>query len=153
MSLLLVPSGVGPTTDPVLTPEYISVCVEADGDGGQLYLNMMGVNDPTVTDAADLSTFFGKLITMFPISRAFRQLYIPASGISLTAMAGVQIRNNLAVTIYPLSVDAVVLGVGYSASKVSGVQVPFLEFISNGVGEGDPQIWRVDLQLRHSITD
>ena len=153
MSLLLVPANVSPTSDPVLTPEAISVCVEDDGAGGSLFLNMMGVNNPTVAGAADLSTFFGRLVTMFPVARAFRQLYIPSSGESLDALAGVQIRNNLAVVIYPLSVQEVVLGVGYSGGKVGNVQVPFLELVSSGVGEAGPLIWRVDLQLRHSITD
>lgn len=153
MSLLLVPASVSPTSDPVLTPEYISVCVEDDGAGGTLLLNMMGVNDPTVSGAKDLSTFFGKLVTMFPVARAFRQLYIPASGEGLDSEAAIQIRNNLAVTIYPLDVQEVVLGVGYSGAKVGNVQVPFLELVSSGVGEAGPLIWRVDLQLRHSITD
>jgi hypothetical protein len=153
MSLLLIPASVGPATDPVLTPEYISVCAEDNGAGGTLSLNMGGVNDPTVAGAKDLSTFFGKNINELSISRAFRSIYSSAVGIGLTSQAAVQIRNNLAVTIYPIGAANSILGVNYDGLVVSGVRVPFLIFTGIGTGEGPTGIWRIDLQLRHSITD
>jgi hypothetical protein len=151
MSLLLIPAGTGPSTDPVLTPEYISICAVDSGSGGNLLLNMQGVNNPTVAGAADLSTFFGKNINELPISRAFRPIYTPnpwGGGANREALSAVQIRGNLAVTIYPVGAAGVLLGVTYDGETVAGVQVPFLELVGSGVA----QSWRIDLQLRHSIT-
>ncbi len=154
MSLLLVPVNVGPTTDPLAEPEYISVAVQDDGDGGQLRLNMMGVNDPTVSGAADLSTFFGTNINEFPIARAFRQLYQPifSSGSeSQQNLAAIQIRKFLSISIYPLLTLQSIVGVGYDAATVNSAQVPFLELISAGIEGGG--LWRLDIQLRHTITN
>lgn len=153
MSLTLIPAGVGPNSDPTLTPEYVSICAVDSGSGGNLYLNMLGVNDPTVSGAADLSTFFGKNINELPISRAFRQIYAPkpwGGSLNRQALAAVQLRTYLAITIYPLSAAGVVLGVSYDGETVGGVQVPFLELI--GPGDESAHSWRIDLQLRHSIT-
>jgi hypothetical protein len=158
MALTLVPAGTSPSTDPTLTPEYISLGVENDGGGGTLALNMQGVNDPTVAGAKDLSTFFGKNINELPIARAFRPIYNPfpwnnggGGGPQRTSLARVQICANLAIVIYPLGTDNIVLGVGYDGNTVNGVQVPFLNLIGSA-SEAGAQTWRVDLQLRHSIT-
>lgn len=151
MSLRLVPASTSPNTDPYLSPEHISLGVKDDGGGGNLLLNMGGVNDPTVADAQDLSTFFGKLVTELPVARGFRPIYIPSSGAGLDARVTQQFVLNLGITIYPLGVAGVILGVGYTGVLVAGVRVPFLQFTSGG-SEG-ALYWRIDLQLRHSITN
>lgn len=154
MSLLMVAAGVAPNTDPVHQPEMVSFCVVSD-TGGQLAINMEGINDPTVSHAVDLATFFGiPAVDVVPLSRAFRSIYPPDSGAGLQARGVQQIVKNLDINIVPISGTSgnIILGVNYNVVVTAGVQVPYLLLTQAG-GEGAAGIWRVDLRLRHSITN
>ena len=155
MSLLMIAAGTAPITDPVYQPEMVSFCVVSDDAGGQLKINMEGINDPTVTHAVDLATFFGvSAVDVAPLSRAFRSIYPPASGATLLALAVQQIVKNLDVNIVPISGAAgnIILGVDYDAVVTGSAQVPYL-VLTSASGEGGVGTWRVDLRLRHSITN
>jgi hypothetical protein len=107
----------------------------------------------------DLKTFFvttsHALFQSVVLGRAFRLIYQAASGATLSALVQQQLVKNLDVTILPLGVEDDLPGIGYTGSSVgapAGTEVPYLQLSTSG-SEGGSRFWRVDLRLRHSITN
>jgi hypothetical protein len=156
----------------VSKPDLFSFCVRDTGGGGAnptLYINMAGVNDPTVATAVDLQTFyaggypnstgFGPPVPIFqsiPLARAFGLLpFAAAAGQpGRTGQGGEALVPKILVTAVPLGTSQSLLGIDYDVTSVgapAGMCVPYLVLIGQG-GEGSGY-WRVDITLRHSITN
>lgn len=160
MSFVIVPTSPGTITAPAGYPTAnyclsngVSLVMSDDGGGGQVFLNGQGVLNALVAGAVDLKTFFvttlGIPFTANALLRAFR-LLAPAGAVSLSGAMSQFIRNldismttvTTAVSTYP-AVDYL------NAVGAAPTNVPFLKF----QGPGISGIWRVDIKLRHSITN
>jgi len=156
----------------VSKPDLFSFCVQDTGGGGAnptLYINMAGVNDPTVATAVDLKTFynagypsligFGPPVPVFqsiPLSRGFAVQPFAASGTGQgrEAQGTLAIVPKLLVTAVPLGVSQGLLGITYDVTSIgapAGQCVPYLVLI--GIGGEGTGFWRVDITLRHSVTN
>ena len=155
----------------VSKPDMFSFAVQDTGGGGAnptLYINMAGVNDPTVATAVDLKTFYNAgyptLIAPPPVpvfqsislARGFGILPFAAAGTGpgREAQGALAIVPKLLVTVVPLGVSQGLLGITYDVTSVgapAGQCVPYLVLIGIG-GEGSGY-WRVNITLRHSVTN
>lgn len=156
MSLFpVIPTTAYPQTGYNL-PDLISICVQdADGTGGTLYLNGVGVVNGV--DIFDLKTLFTNVslpFSSYPLLRAFRS--VPAATGNASALA--QFSKNLEINYYPI------VGVADPAfalrfQPIAGIgggpaTAPYLQIVVPAGGEeyaGD--VWRLNLKLRHSITN
>ncbi len=168
------PGAGGINADAVIVskPDLFSFCVQDTGGGGAnptLYINMSGVNDPTVSTAVDLQTFYkggfpGSIGFNPPVpnfqsvslARAFGLLPFAAAGSAQgrQAQGAAALVPKLLVTAVPLQGGNELLGIDYdvtAAGAPSGMCVPYLVLVGFG-GEGSG-IWRVDITMRHSITN
>lgn len=149
MSFIIVPTTSYPDT-PLSLPNLCSFCVQDDGSGGAITINGLGVTSSQVAGTSDLKTFITGLGLTWrsnPLLRAFRAC--PA-GTTTAAMA--QFLNNLDINSYFVAGNGVAgaLGFNYLINLGSGgASTPYLEVAGPGVAG----IWRVDLKLRHSITN
>ena len=149
MGFIIVPTTAYPDT-PLSLPHYCSFCVQDDGGGGQITINGLGVTSSLVAGTTDLKTFFTGLGLMWrsnPLLRAFRA--VPA-GTTTAAMN--QFINNLEINSYFIAGNGVAgaLGFTYLINLGSGgATTPYLSIAGPSVAG----IWRVDLKLRHSITN
>lgn len=142
MSFLAIPVTTGNPTTGYSTPNRVSFCVQDDGGGGQLCVNGLGI---TTVPALDLKTLFGSAFRSEPLLRAFRAV----GNSALNAMAD-QFNTylNFSSVFINSQGPAGSLAVVYLMNIVSAPPtVPFFAIGSPGVAG----IWRVDLQLRHSI--
>lgn len=125
------------------SPNRVSFVVSDDGAGGDIYLNGQGVNDPTVSGAVDIATFFGV---------SYNSAALVSKSFGLSAVDSEAAANLL----WPL-LDISVIGIDTPAvSPLPGFQwvvaggaanVPLLHMIGPAVAG----VWRVNVQLRHSI--
>lgn len=149
MSFIAVPT-LGPAAGPtaaISLPNMVSFCVQDSGAGGQLYLNGLGVLNAVVAGAVDLKTFFGTFFNSTALLSAFKTL----TGALISQPAG-QLVPALEITVVP--VGSVGLAAMPAVSYVSGIgsgpsQAPYVAIAGPGVAG----TWRVNIRLRHSITN
>lgn len=147
MSFVTIPVGSGPPVDGVSLPNSVSFGLSDDGAGGSVFLNGLGVLNATVTGAVDLKTYFGSpKFRSIPLLRAFRAMTAPSA-----ANAEAQFLNNLAISIYPLTTGlAAMPAINYLAGLPNGpANVPYLSIVGPAVAGN----WRIEIRLRHSITN
>lgn len=149
MSLTAVPT-IGPLSGPtaaISLPNMVSFCVQDSGAGGQIFVNGLGVVNALVAGAVDLKTFFGTAFNSGALLAAFKTL----TGNLVGAPAG-QLVPGLEITIVPhgnpglAAMPAVTYLVGIGAGPV---QAPYVAIAGPGVAG----TWRVNIRLRHSITN
>lgn len=150
MSFTMIAPGSSPPVDVFSLPNAVSFCVTDSGSGGQINLNAQGIGSGVVAGAVDLKSFFATgtpvLFRSIPLLRAFRLLTV---GTNLAAET--QLVNNLHITIYPNGGSglAAMPSVNYSGTLPNASNVPFLQLNGPAVSG----TWRVDIELRHSITN
>ena len=147
---------VGVPVDGISLPDLISIAVVADGNAGtDIYLNGAGVLNATVAGAVDLRTLFtsaGLLFESTQLLRAFRPIYNPQSPTNIDAE--LQFLSHLDVNITPLTGSNVIFGITYLVGLPNGpANVPYLHLVNPGSGGEGAGTWRVDLRLRHTVTD
>lgn len=147
MSFVIVPLGSSTPVDAFSLPNSCSIVVDDSGSGGQVLINGLGIVNPTVSGAVDLKTFFGTAFRSIPLLRAFRAL-IAGGGNQQAENALVPL---LDISMYPVGATglAAMPAINYLGGLVSNPNVPFLAINGPAVSG----TWRVDLKLRHSITD
>ncbi len=138
-------------------PDMVSFCVQdADGAGGSLYLDGLGVVDGN--DIFDIKTLFtaaGVNFVSYPLLRAFRA--VPAATGNASALA--QLSKNLEINSYPIEPSAAGPAVSLRFAPITGIGgttgVPFLWIVAQVSTDPDyaGDIWRLELKLRHSITN
>ncbi len=155
MSLAPVPVNNGYPTGGFTLPDMVSFCLnDADGAGGSVLINGLGVGQGDVPHAYDLKQLFidGSIpFISYPLLRAFRAA-------SSLAAFWAQIINNLEISYYALggtTADSFplrflpVFNIGGGPSDAG-----YLEIVAPGGGEGyTGDTWRVELKLRHSTTN
>lgn len=160
MSLNPVTVSSGNPFGGISQPDLVSLCVaDADGTGGDVYLNGLGVTSGLLANTYDLKSLFtgaGLLFNSIPLIRAFRQIF----GSNASLQAWRQLVSNLEVSYYALvagasaPISALTLRFDQTLATVNGVVVPLLHIQAPAGGEGYVgDTWRVDLKLRHSITN
>lgn len=141
----------------VSLPYMVGFAIDDDGDGGDIFLNGQGFEDPTVSDAVDLKSMFtsaGLLFNSIPLLQAFRLLY----GTPNDAAAEFQFQHTLHINMFTINDRAggtSGLPVIQAHASVLGAptNVPFLLF-SRPQGEaGVAGQWRIELTYKHSITN
>lgn len=153
MAFTLIPTNSGYPTTGYSLPNMVSFCVEDDGAGGEILINGQGINDPTVADAVDLKTMFtgvSKNFNSIPLLRAFR--IIPST---LLQDGLDQNIKNLEISFYQVG-QAATGSTGLLFIPIVGAvggpdNVPYL--VINAPGADSATQWRIELKLRHSITD
>lgn len=130
--------------DAFSTPHRVSLCVnDSNGGGGNILINGLGINDPAVSGALDLKTFFGANFKSSQLLTAFRALVQANAN-----LAEQQLVTEVQVIVVSASgVPAKQPSMNYLGMAVGGVNVPFLSVVSPAVVGA----WRVDLQFRHSL--
>ena len=150
MSFTMIAPGASSPVDVFSLPNAVSFCVSDSGSGGQINLNGQGIGSGTVSGAVDLKSFFATgtpvLFRSIPLLRAFRLL---VSGTNLAAET--QFVSNLHITIYPVGSTGVAAmpSVNYNGTLPNATNVPFVQLNGPAVSG----TWRVDIELRHSITN
>jgi hypothetical protein len=131
-------------------PNAVSLAFSDDGGGGTLYLNGLGILNGDLSGAVDLKTLFqttnGVIFRSYPLLSAFRRLSVNSNQGAMN-----QLVPRLHISIYPLPTggSATLPKIGYLAN-IGGINfVPFLEIVGPAAA-GD---WRLDISLRHSITN
>lgn len=151
MSFILVPFGSGTPADAFSFPNAVSLCVSDDGGGGQIYINGLGVTNSILAGATDLPTYFGSSFRSIPLMKAFRMLTGVVGG-NQNQRTEQQFCNNLKISMIPVNGTGVVAlpnivylgGVGGAP-----VTTPLLSFQGPAVSGQ----WRIEIVLRHSITN
>ena len=131
-------------------PNAVSLAFFDDGGGGQIYLNGLGILNADLAGAVDLKTLFqttnGVVFRSYPLLNAFRRL---TTNTSVAAMN--QLVQGLRVAVFPMAVggSSVLPQLSYLAA-IGGIDnVPFLSIAGPAVAG----TWRVDISLRHSMTN
>lgn len=149
MSFIAVPT-IGPAGGPtaaISLPNMVSFCVQDNGGGGQIFLNGLGVLNALVAGAVDLKTFFGTFFNSLSLLSAFKTL----TGALVSQPAG-QMVPALEISIVPhgnpglAAMPAVTYLVGIGAGPA---QAPYVAIAGPAVAG----TWRVNIRLRHSITN
>jgi hypothetical protein len=158
MSLIILPTNGGYPTGGYSLPERVSfVVADTDGSGGSVYLNGRGVTTGTVAGAYDLRDIFisaGLLFNSIPLLNPFRS--IPP--VAQLEDVQNQLLKGLEVTFYGIT-GGPAAPLNLRIATISGlggapVDVPFLQIIAAAGGEGyTGDAWRVDVRLRHSVTN
>lgn len=148
MSFAFVSTGVGSPVDPFSLPNAISLAVQDDGGGGTIFLNGLGFNAPALANAVDIKTFFSTAGVTFrsgPLLNAFRRIR------TATAQAAQnQLVPSLDIGIYPLVAGAdKIPAFNFDYTQSGSTIAPLVTLIGPAVAG----FWRVDIRLRHSITD
>lgn len=126
-------------------PNYLTFVVSDSGAGGFVLINGVGVTSGALANAVDLATLFGAAaFHSSPLLKAFR------AGPTTDTAAMNQFLANLDINIVPVAVTGIAFmpGVLYLAT-VSAVAGPFVKI----TGPGAPGDWRINMRLRHSITN
>lgn len=152
MSFIVVPFGAGTPVDAFSFPNAVSLCVSDDGGGGQIYINGLGVTNGILAGAVDLQTYFGAAnFHSIPLLKAFRAL-VGVTGGNQNQSAEQQLCKNLRISIVPVNAaggpnlpNLVYLG-GIGGAPVN---TPLLSLQGPAVAGN----WRVEIELRHSITN
>lgn len=150
MAFIIVPFGAGVPVDAFSFPNAVSLAVSDDGGGGQIYINGLGVTNSILAGATDLQTYFGSSFRSIPLLKAFRKL-VGVNG-NQNQLAEQQFCTNLKISIVPVNGAGVVAlpnlvylgGIGGAP-----VTTPLLSFQGPAVSGN----WRIEIGLRHSITD
>ena len=155
MGFTVIPPSTSSPVSGISLPDLVSICVVADGNAGtDIYLNGGGILNATVTGAVDLKTLFtsnGLLFDSAQLLRAFRPIYTANPS---NDDAERQFLKLLDLNITPLEGSNVIFGINYLVGLPNGpVNVPYLRLINPGSGGEGGGTWRVDLRLRHTITD
>ena len=138
-------------------PDEVSLGLEdTDGTGGDIFINGVGLHDP-VNGLYDLQTIFtgaGLLFNSIPLLRAFRRL----RATDTVDQGWRQLLSNLELIVYPLVVggltDAFNLRLDQTAVTLSGINFPEVRVFAPAGGEGyTGDSWRLELKLRHAITN
>lgn len=148
MGFTVVPIGNSTPVDAFSLPNMCSFVVDDTGAGGQVNINGLGVTSALVSGAIDLKTYFGAAFRSLGLLNAFRAI-TPGGGNQAAELALVP---RLEVVIYPVGAVglAAMPAVNYLGGLPSGPDnVPYLTLNGPGVSG----TWRVELKLRHSITD
>lgn len=148
MSFVIIPIGGSTPNDAFSLPNSCSVVVSDSGSGGQVLINGLGISTGVVTGAVDLKTYFGSAFRSIPLLRAFRAI-APGGGNQAAENALVPL---LDITVYPVGATglAAMPAINYLGGLPNGPNnVPYLAI--NGPAVAGQ--WRVDLKLRHSLTD
>lgn len=150
MAFIIVPSASAAPIAAFSFPERVSLVMSDDGGGGDIFLNGRGVLNAALTGAVDLKTFFVTTISALfrsgPLLSAFKQLVTQTDN-----AACAQLVRSLDITIVPVDAGgrANIPHTTYLGA-VGGLEgVPFLKFSGPAVAGS----WRVDITLRHSITN
>jgi hypothetical protein len=158
MSLVVVPTSTGYPTGGYSLPERVSFAIsDTDGTGGTIYINGQGVKNGDVAGAYDLKDIFvsaGLLFSSTPLLGPFRLL---KPGSSLLDVQN-QLLKGLSFSFYGVTANAPApLNLRFGTLNAIGGQpdsIPFLEIIAPNGGEGyTGDTWRIDINLRHSITN
>ena len=146
MSFTLVSAGIGSPVDPFSLPNTVSIACQDDGSGGTIFINGLGFNAPALANAVDLKTFFGAAaFKSYPLLKAFRKILTATA-----AAAQNQLVPALAISIYPLVAGlAAIPGVDFTFTQSSTTIAPLVGLIGPSVAG----FWRVEMRLRHSITN
>lgn len=145
MSFTLVAAGTGSPVDPFSLPYTVSLGCQDDGGGGNILLNGLGFNAPALANAVDLKTFFGTSFRSVPLLNAFRKI----ATASATA-AEQQLVPALDIGIYALVAGATSMpGVDFTFTSSGSTNAPIVKLVGPAVAG----FWRVDIRLRHSLTN
>lgn len=127
-------------------PNRVSLAFFDDGGGGNLFLNGGGISGVGVYDLKTLFTSVGMLFNSYPLLRAFRQIPNGTNDENCDRiLSEIEIVTNQISTATPLANMAVT----YNAPTPLNLTWPAIAL----VGPGIARQWRVDIRLRHSITD
>lgn len=155
MSLSVISTGAGYPVGGYSLPDMVSFCVnDGDGTGGSVYINGLGILTGDFSGAYDLKTLFtsaNKLFTSIPLLRAFRQIF---SGTNQATQN--QLVQNSEISSYPVNANfpAFPLRFAQLYQSINGIGVPFWQIIAPDGGEGyTGDTWRVEIKLRHSLTN
>lgn len=146
MAFSLVSAGIGSPVDPFSLPYSVSIACEDDGAGGDIFINGLGFNNPSPAGAVDLKTFFGATaFKSYPLLRAFRKI------LTATATAAQnQLVPALDIGIYPLVAGLTAIpGVDFTFTQSGSTIAPLVKLVGPSVAG----FWRVEIRLRHSITN
>lgn len=152
MSVIIIPfSSLPDQASSFSMPNAVSLGFSDDGGGGNLLINGLGVLNAVVSGAIDLKTLFvttnSRPFNSYPLLNAFRALN---PGNQTDKGAQIQLVTGLHVTIVPLTTGlAAMPALEYLASISPVPQVPFLVLVGPAVAGN----WRIDIKLRHSITN
>lgn len=138
-------------------PDLAAFAISDDGSGGEIFLNGQGVVAPTVTGAYDLKTIYtsaGVLFRSIPLLRAFRLLYNTPNDVA----AEIQFHNFLDLDMFPVAgSNGAICGlptITCTAGTPSGpLNVPYLHILRPSDESAVAGTWRLELRLRHSITN
>lgn len=128
-------------------PNRVSLCFFDDGGGGQILLNGLGVDSGMVASALDLKSIFtsnSQPFVSYPLLSAFRRL---SADTSLAAM--LQLVKEVEISIVALSTAVTIEPSITYLSNLAVANVPFLQIAGPTVAG----TWRIELKLRHSITN
>ena len=156
MSLVPVVVTTGYPVTGFSLPDLISLCVrDADGTGGTLYLNGVGVvNGVDIFDLKTLFTAAGLPFNSIPLLRAFRS--VPAATGNASALA--QFSKNLEINYYP-TVGVADPAFALRFQPIAGIgggpaTAPYLQIVAPSGGGGYAgDIWRLNIKLRHTVTN
>jgi hypothetical protein len=157
MSLIIVPTSGGYPTGGYSLPERVSfVIADSDGSGGTIYINGLGVttsDEPGVYDLKKIFTAVGMLFNSLPLAGAFKKV----SAATLEAVQD-QLLKGVSFSFYGFSASAPApLNLRFGTLNGVGsipAYVPLLEIEAPNGGEGyTGDTWRVDINLRHSVTN
>lgn len=161
MSLTMI-TGMAPDGFISSLPDYVSFAIQDDGSGGSLWINGLGVNGGPIRGGdtvTDLKTFFvgnSALFRAVPLLLAFRRLHGKVSYTNDDAQAQFLAFLNVVITPLvstPQSNEVPALWYGVNQSSNGAGDVPYFGIQGIGDGETGAGIWRVDMRLRHSITN
>ena len=149
MSFIMVPSAGSPA-GAISLPNYCSFVVQDDGSGGNVYLNGLGVGTAQVTSAVDLKTFITGLGLTWRSDALLRAFRAVASLSTIDSMN--QFLTYLDISYFFLNGVGTTQDLGFTpllGLSGGGASTPYM----NIAGPGAAGLWRVDLKLRHSITN
>lgn len=128
------------------TPYRVSLAVNTSNtDGGDIYLNALGLGNGDVSGAVDLATLFGAAFNSQEVAAILKQRQ------SSNADTSALITKNLEITIVPLTESSTPSMVAWN--PLSGIgsgddtTVPFIHLIAPLIAGQ----WRVDITRRHSV--
>lgn len=151
MSVTLVPLGSGYLTQGFSLPDLVSFCIADDGTGGELLVGM-GVTEALPVGGVDLQAAFiaaGILFNSSPLLSVFRLLTPTAS--STAAMN--RLVKGVDVNVVPAG-SSQIYELPIVLQTEAGGNFPYVAFSRPNGGEAPPTgVWRVDIRLRHTITD
>lgn len=129
-------------------PNRASLVFFDDGGGGQILLNGLGISNAVVATALDLKTIFtsnNQPFVSYPLLSAFRRLTVDTQ---VAAMQ--QLVKEIEISIITISTAVTIEpSIAYLANIPPAEFVPFL----NIAGPAVAGTWRIEIKLRHSLTN